>query len=72
LALILAYITLCLYLPGIFGGERNEECEWSGLKSVNYFGWFVVGPECFWNVCVALYMAYKLRAQGLTMFQESL
>jgi len=41
------------------------------LKAVNYFTWFVLGPECIFNMGVAIYFVYKLNAHGLTRFYDA-
>ena len=45
MAMVIAYLTFCSYLPDMSGVERSPLCLEGPtlLKFVNYFAWFVFG-----------------------------
>lgn len=65
-ALVIVYLTICYYLPDIFGGARNAECQADTAYAVGMFGWVIVGAQVGVHLIYIVLYLCKENSSGVT------
>ena len=60
-SLVIAYFTLCLFLPRLIGGQRNPDCKFNMLLANCYFAFLLVGLIFIANIVNVVVFCYDRR-----------